>query len=231
MRSDLKKVATKERAEKEKQYLKSELEHIGVNMPSMRKIAKAALSSRGTIEHDELWALVDALWTHRVHELRAAAIEMLIAKPKLLVAEDLERVNMLIRESKTWAFVDPLAISVTGGLVARFEACRDAMDDWSRDDDFWVRRAAMLSLLRPLRRGGGDFDRFSTYADAMLEEKEFFIRKAIGWILRETSKKRPQLVRDWIEPRIARASGVTVREAVKYLPEKDELMAQYRATH
>jgi 3-methyladenine DNA glycosylase AlkD len=51
----------------------------------------------------------------------------------------------------------------------------------------------------------------------MLEEKEFFILKAIGWILREVSKKRPELVRDWIASRDARMSGVTRREAVKYL--------------
>ncbi|MEA5116142.1 MAG: DNA alkylation repair protein, partial [Propionicimonas sp.] len=52
-----------------------------------------------------------------------------------------------------------------------------------------------------------------------LEEKEFFVRKAIGWVLRDTGKLRPELVFDWLLPRAARASGVTVREAVKYLKE------------
>jgi 3-methyladenine DNA glycosylase AlkD len=51
----------------------------------------------------------------------------------------------------------------------------------------------------------------------MLEEKEFFIRKAIGWVLRETSKRRQHEVFDWIVPRAARASGVTLREVLKYL--------------
>ncbi|MEA2447730.1 MAG: hypothetical protein QOK47_1367, partial [Actinomycetota bacterium] len=58
---------------------------------------------------------------------------------------------------------------------------------------------------------------FARNADLMLEEKEFFIRKAIGWVLREMSKRRPEEVRDWIEPRADRASGVTLREARKYL--------------
>ena len=78
----------------------------------------------------------------------------------------------------------------------------------------------MLALLLPLRRGEGDFDRFSRYADAMLDEKEFFIRKAIGWILRETAKKRPAMVYEWLLPRAARAPGVTVREAVKPLSDQ-----------
>ncbi|HEY2690168.1 MAG TPA: DNA alkylation repair protein, partial [Streptosporangiaceae bacterium] len=61
--------------------------------------------------------------------------------------------------------------------------------------------------------------------------KEFFIRKAIGWILRDTAKLRPALVAQWLEPRAHRASGVTIREAVKPLPPdvRDQLMAAYRA--
>ena len=88
----------------------------------------------------------------------------------------------------------------------------------------------MLCLLPALRRGGGDFDRFAGYADAMLDEREFFIRKAIGWVLREVSKKRPALVAEWLGPRTARASGVTFREAVKYLDpsDRERLTAAWR---
>ena len=93
------------------------------------------------------------------------------------------------------------------------------LDRWAVDEDFWIRRAAMLALLVPLRRGGGDFDRFSRYADSMLEEREFFIRKAIGWVLRDTAKRRPDLVFDWLLPRASRASVVTIREALKPLSE------------
>jgi 3-methyladenine DNA glycosylase AlkD len=64
----------------------------------------------------------------------------------------------------------------------------------------------------------------------MLAEKEFFIRKAIGWILRETAKRRPELVVGWLAPRTHRASGVTMREAVKPLPAdvREQLLAAYR---
>jgi 3-methyladenine DNA glycosylase AlkD len=68
-------------------------------------------------------------------------------------------------------------------------------------------------------------------ADAMLHEKEFFIRKAIGWILRDTSRRRPGMVYKWILPRAHRASGVTIREAVKKLqPDQQEtVMDRYRS--
>jgi 3-methyladenine DNA glycosylase AlkD len=65
----------------------------------------------------------------------------------------------------------------------------------------------------------------------MLAEQEFFIRKAIGWVLRDTARRRPDLVADWLAPRAARASGVTMREAVKPLPPETArvLMAAYAA--
>ena len=91
------------------------------------------------------------------------------------------------------------------------------LDRWAADGDFWIRRSAMLALLRDLRAGKGDPERFFRYADAMLEEREFFIRKAIGWILREMGKKRPELVEAWLAPRAHRASGLTLREARKSL--------------
>jgi 3-methyladenine DNA glycosylase AlkD len=61
----------------------------------------------------------------------------------------------------------------------------------------------------------------------MLDEKEFFVRKAIGWVLRDTSRRRPELVYEWLLPRAARAPGVTLREAVKYLSksQRDEILA------
>jgi 3-methyladenine DNA glycosylase AlkD len=64
----------------------------------------------------------------------------------------------------------------------------------------------------------------------MLDEKEFFIRKAIGWVLREVGKRRPGEVTNWLAPRTHRASGVTMREATKYLPAADaqRLMQAYR---
>jgi len=65
----------------------------------------------------------------------------------------------------------------------------------------------------------------------MLDEREFFIRKAIGWVLRETGKRRAPEVIAWLEPRTGRASGITIREAVRYLPAPDaeRLMTAYKA--
>jgi 3-methyladenine DNA glycosylase AlkD len=103
------------------------------------------------------------------------------------------------------------------------------LNGWSTDGDFWIRRSSLLAELQQLR-ARADLAPFLRRADGMLDEKEFFIRKAIGWVLREIGKRRPAEVVAWLEPRTDRASGVTMREAVKYLPPADaaRLMAAYR---
>jgi len=222
--AELRAKGTPARAEHEKAYLKSDLQHYGASVPDVRSVVKAVVNAHPDWQHDEIVAVGEALWDAPVHERRMAAFELLAQCSDRLTAQDMSMLERLLRESKTWALVDGLSVWVAGDVVARDGQAADMLDRWATDDDFWLHRAAMLALLVPLRKGGGDFERFSRYADAMLDEKEFFIRKAIGWVLRDTARKRPAMVYEWLLPRAARASGVTVREAVK------PLSAEERAT-
>jgi 3-methyladenine DNA glycosylase AlkD len=221
--AELRSQGTPDRAVHEKAYLKSKLEHYGATVPVIRSVAKTLSRRHSDIEHDDLIALVTDLWNVPVHDRRMAAVELLTLYKTRLLPADIDILERLLRESQTWALVDALAASVVGALVESDPPLAATLDRWAADDDFWIRRSALLALLPGLRRGAGDFDRFARYADGMLDEKEFFIRKAIGWVLRETAKKRPTLVFEWLLPRAARASGVTLREAVK------PLSAQQRA--
>ncbi|MGH9280395.1 MAG: DNA alkylation repair protein [Acidimicrobiales bacterium] len=225
--AELRAAGNPERAEGERAYLKSDLEFAGCTTADVRRTVRRAHAGRSRAD---VVGLVGALWSASLFECRLATVELLTLSASDLEPGDIGLVERLIRESRTWALVDPLAINVTGTLVAGHAEVAAVLDRWVTDDDFWVRRAAMLALLRPLREGGGDPDRFFRYADRLLDEREFFIRKAIGWVLRDMSRRRPELVRDWLAPRTHRASGVTMREAVKYLApgDRDALMAAYR---
>lgn len=224
--AELRERAVPERAAGEKAYLKSELTHYGASMPAMRAAVRAAMAGV-TLGHDELVALIEALWAEPVHERRAASVDLLETHRGLLGVADADLLERLLRESRTWALVDSLAGSVVGPVSDGDPLWGPVLDGWASDGDFWIRRSALLAHLIPLRTGGGDWRRFARYADAMLEEKEFFIRKAIGWILRDTARRRPDLVFAWLLPRAARASGVTLREAVKYLAseQRDAVLA------
>ena len=218
--TELRAHGTPARAEHEKGYLKSTRVHYGTSVPAIRSIAKAVGLQHPRIEHDDLVATVRALWSMPAHEDRMVAVELLEVYADRLEAVDIALVEQMLRESGTWALVDGLAASVAGRLFEQHSELGEVLDRWSVDDDFWIRRSALLALLVPLRRGDGDFERFGRYADAMLHEKEFFIRKAIGWVLRDTARKRPAMVFDWLLPRAGRASGVTMREAVKPLSDQ-----------
>ncbi len=225
----LRAAADAERAVQERAYLKSSLVHWGVRVPETRAIVKRALPRRPAPSHDLVLAVALALWAEPVHERRVAACHVLEQHEAVLGAGDLPALERLLREARTWALVDVIAPNVVGPLHDRDPAAvGPVLDAWNADEDFWVRRASLLALLVPLRDGGGDWDRFTRYADACWSETEFFIRKAIGWILRDTGKRRPDLVFTWLLPRAATASGVTIREAVK--PLRAEQRAAIEAT-
>jgi 3-methyladenine DNA glycosylase AlkD len=227
---ELRAVARPERAEQEKAYLKSDLEFLGVSVWEIRRVVRSFVRGAPPMSHDELLGLVEALWEQPVHERRMAAVVLLELHPKLLSPADLPFIERLLRESRTWALVDGLAGDVVGGILAVSPAeVTPVMDRWSTDPDLWIRRSSLLAELAPLK-AGADLAPFLRRADAMLDEKEFFIRKAIGWVLRDVSKRRAVEVVAWIAPRTHRASGVTMREVVRHLPaaDADRLMTAYR---
>jgi 3-methyladenine DNA glycosylase AlkD len=228
--AELRRLGSPARAAQERAYLKSDAEFAGVPVPVMRSLVRSWRAGRNAADRAEVTALARALWASPLYECRQCAVILLERTTPVLMPGDIELVEQFLRSSRTWALVDGLAANVAGDLVERYPELTRALDRWAADQDFWLRRSALLALLPPLRRGAGDFARFAGYADAMLAEREFFIRKAIGWVLRETGKKRPDLVAEWLGPRLHRASGVTVREAVKPLPPavRDALLAGYR---
>ena len=217
---------TPDRAMHDETYLKSELKHYGASVPAIRAVAKGVASTYPTLGHDEVIALATALWATPVHERRLTAVELLDLYSDRLGPADGPVIEHLLRDAGTWALVDGLAIHVVGRLVDHHHELGSMLDRWAHDGDSWIRRSA---LLVPLRRGEGDFERFSRYADVMLDDKEFRIRKAIGWVLRDTAKKRPDLAYRWLLPRASRASGVTIRGAVKPLSaqQREALLAAH----
>ncbi len=226
---DLRAVGDEKRAVGAKAYLKIDLEFIGVAARPLRAVAGAFSAGHPEIDRSALLEIVQALWQRPIFELRAVAVALLERRPGDLVAGDLELVEDLLRRSHTWALVDWLCTKVAAPLVERQpDSAAVVLERWSRDGDFWVRRASMLAQLPALRAGGGDFGLFASFASRMVGEKEFFIRKAIGWVLRDVSKKRPDLAFAFLAEHVHEVSGLTLREGSKYLP-KEQRETLFRA--
>jgi 3-methyladenine DNA glycosylase AlkD len=195
-------------------YMKSSLTFHGVVSAQVRAAAKDYCAEH-VAEHDPLVAEVDALFATPDFDLRSAGIALLERKRKLLGRPDADWLITLVRRSPCWAHVDWLATKVVPSALDPRPAKQ--LRAWAADALFWVRRTALLAQLDAMRAGGGDFELFCELAEPMLSEREFFIRKAIGWVLRDVSKKRPELVRAFVASHGERMSGLTRREASKYL--------------
>jgi len=216
-------LGTPQRAAGSKAYLKSGLRFLGNDTATVRQEARTWGIAHPDWDIDTLCGLTEALWRREVFELRNFALVLLVKQAAELEPRHLPFLERLLRNSHTWALVDEIAPRLVGPLLVRHpREVGHVLDRWATDADFWIRRAAILSLLLPMRRGEGDWKRFARYADPLLADREFFIRKAIGWVLREAVKSEPDRVVAYVAARAGRLSGVTWREATRKLPALDQ---------
>lgn len=212
-------LGTATRAAGAKAYLKSALTFLGIDTPTLRREARHWRDAHAAWDIDALCQLTEVLWRRRVFELQSFAVMLLVGKASALEHRHLVLLERLLRDAHTWALVDEIAPRLVGPLLERDPRRVGAVvDRWARDPDFWLRRAALLTLLLPMRRGQGDWTRFERYAAPLVADGEFFIRKAIGWVLREAATRQTDHVVAFVTPRAAQLSGVTWREATRKLP-------------
>jgi 3-methyladenine DNA glycosylase AlkD len=206
------------RADQERAYLKDTHRHLGVPTGPGRAVVTTWVRSARP-ELGEAMATAALLWASDLFEDRRAAVEIWVATAGQLGVPHLERLEVMVRDARTWALVDPLAHTVAGVVLTEHPAAAGPhVDRWSTDaDSFWVRRLSVLSLSRPVRAGVVPFAVFEATADRLLDEREFFVRKAIGWVLRDLGRADPGSVEAFCRPRMARISTVTWREAAKVL--------------
>jgi 3-methyladenine DNA glycosylase AlkD len=207
------------RAEGSKAYLKSDRQFAGVTVPDGRRIVRDELRAHPLTTPSDVVDLATVLWSGRYFESRRFACEVLQASAKQLDVAHLEFLESLVRNGETWAIVDPLAIDVVGSVSERFaRETAVVLDRWSLDPtSFWVRRASILALLKPMKKDAKRWSEFERRADALIDEREFFIQKAIGWIGRDVARRQPEIVRPWYLANESRMTVVARREIVKYL--------------
>lgn len=212
----LKALGTPERAIRQKAYLKSPLTFYGVGVPLIRQAARLYHRENPKLPNDTLIRTAAVMWWTGVFEMRSLAIALLETYVRQLTPAELSLVLDLVRDSQTWAHVDWL-VKVLEPLLAKEPNRADILRQWAKDDNFWVRRTALLVMIPSLQQDPAAFALFEELAVPMLPEKEFFIRKAIGWVLRDVSKKQPEPVYRFLSAHRAAVSGLTLREGAKYL--------------
>ncbi len=196
--------------------MRDQFEFLGIPMPELRRVAKPFVRLGRTASPDRVLDTADELWEQPEREFQYVGVDLLRASTGRLSGEHLGRIERYIRTAGWWDTVDAIASHVVGDIVA---ADRDrlgpVMDRWIDDDDIWIARTAILHQLQ--YRELTDADRLFDHVDRRCADTEFFIRKACGWALRQYARVEPGAVRDYVERRGDRLSGLTRREATKHL--------------
>lgn len=239
----LKAVADPDRAEHEKKYLKSPFKFYGVSMGKMDAIVKEFVKEYPDISFADLKKVCDTMWNSGWHEQRALTVRLWQKYPQYVNVTLLPILEKMLYESTNWDQVDEISAHLVGMVLEKdFDKAKKYLVKWSTDKNFWLRRASMLSQLVLLRNGRGDKELFFKFAESMLNENKFskvefetkympekmgkfFIRKAIGWILRDMSRRYPETVLPFVKKNKNKMSGLTYREATRLLsPQNKKLV-------
>ena len=213
--ADLRSQENPERADSMAAYMKDHFVFLGVPSPARKAAQKPLMAAARTASRVDVLAVADLCWHGEPRELQYIACELLRRRANVLEERDLDQIKSYISRKSWWDTVDALAAHVVGPMVAAFPDLAATMDTWIHDDDIWIARTAILHQLR--YKTDTDEDRLFHYAEVRAADTEFFIRKALGWALREYAKVEPHAVLKFVESHDAALSGLTKREATKHL--------------
>lgn len=206
----------KNSAAKMKNYLKGQFAFYGVKAADRKQITKEFLKIHPLNDIDQLKEFVKLAWEQDQREFQLLAIDILIKYKKNLQLEDASFVLSLIKSKSWWDTVDMIASHLIGQILlqnrTKFTLTIKA---WVKDENMWVRRTAIISQLK--HKAELDTTLLNYALTNNFGSKEFFINKAIGWILREHSKLDPNWVVTFIDNNKKSLSNLSIREGSKYL--------------
>ncbi len=207
--------ADPDRAEGMRAYLKNRFAFFGIGTEPRRRLLKAFVTQRGGWPKiEEARELSRRLWREPEREFHYCGQELLEKRSRLLTDEDLPLIEHLVTHQSWWDTVDFLATKLSGDILKRHrDRLVPATSRWLDSGNLWLQRTAILCQLKWKE----DTDR-AVLVEAIERTRgssEFFLRKAIGWSLREVAKTDPDWVRDFVDR--TELSPLSRREALKHL--------------
>lgn len=209
-------VAVPEKAAGMAAYMKSTQPFRGVPSPVVRKTVRELAKAHPFSSVAELAATCTVLWNNAVHrEERYAAIMLTDSRLGRGELALLPFYTLVIETGQWWDFVDTVAPRICELLQKHRSTMEPLLRQWSGHPNFWFRRAAIISQLPA--KVGTDTVLLSDVIAENTADKEFFIRKAIGWALRQYARTDPDWVRSYVAAHENTLSPLSRREALKHL--------------
>ena len=196
-------------------YMMGHFPFLGLTTPQRRALARSAVAGLPAPDEADVAAVAAAAWALDAREYQYAAVDYAVRGVRCCSPAFLPVAERLITTKSWWDTVDLLAAKVVGPLVAATPTLRSELDRWLVSDDLWLARSAILHQLK--WKGDTDADWLFAACLARAADTDFFLRKAIGWALREYSKTDEAAVRRFVADHHAELSGLSKREALKWL--------------
>lgn len=218
IRQQLKEHADPDKAGPMQAYMKTDQPFYGVQAGVRKKLLKAATKDFKNIRRQEYEQIVLELWEGKYREEMYQALEVACHYKKFRDEASWPLYEKLTRSATWWDTLDWIAGHLVGLLVLEHRHLETNLTNWSEDPNLWVRRASLLAHLKHK-----ETTNTKLLTDTILKlchEQEFFIRKAIGWALRQYSHTNPKWVKDFVSKHEQKLSGLSKREALKHIQRK-----------
>jgi 3-methyladenine DNA glycosylase AlkD len=217
LREALQTIADPARAPKMQSYMKSEMPYLGVASTPLKATCKKLFTEHPVSDATSWRQDVLSLWRDaKFREERYGAIELAADKraKKFQTIEALPMYEEMITSGAWWDYVDALASHQLGDILrAEPEAMKQTMRQWSTCDNMWKRRSSIICQLS--FKKNTDLVLLVDCMTPSLDSKEFFLRKAIGWALRQYAWVDPKWVKKYVKDNEEKLSGLSKREALK----------------
>jgi 3-methyladenine DNA glycosylase AlkD len=204
-----------ERAASMAKYMREQFAFLGLTAPTQRALTRTVVAGLPRPTEADLRTVALACWDLAEREYQYFACGWLRTHVAVPGPDFIATARTLITTKSWWDTVDPLATRFVGALVKRHRELIKEMDDWSADRDMWLVRTAILHQLHYGTQT--DTARLFGYCTRQASHPDFFIRKAIGWALRQYAYTDPDAVRQYVTANRDRLAPLSVREATKHL--------------
>ena len=206
--------ANLQQAKQMKAYMKNKFPFLGIPSPLRQELNKTIFSQLASLDVVDIEPLVLALWKLPEREFQYLALTLISKVKNQLTPSHLEFILDLIVDKSWWDSVDVLAPNFVGFILLNYPDLRNEyLSVWLQSDNIWLNRTALLFQLR--YRQETDFELLKEIIDSLKHKNEFFVKKAIGWALREYSKSEPTLVEDYIKT--AQLKPLSEKEGMKHI--------------
>ena len=213
------------RAVQSKAYLKGQYEFYGISAPVLRDVLRSHIRSTGLpAGKEELEAVVREAWACKEREMQYCGVELFDRFLRKNDAVLLKLLEYMVITKSWWDTVDAVASWLIGTTFGRHpELIAPNTRRWMDSGNIWLQRTCLIFQLK--YKGGTDQDLLFGYIRELAGNKTFWIRKAIGWALREYSKTNPQAVVDFVKNQ--ELSGLSRREALRIIERKSKYNSEF----